>query len=227
MLSILLFGYFPGLITIVVVIVMALIRYYNQASDKSDHDVQIEERRKAELKRLLESRRERVDLEEFDETEFWKIIDNVVERAKDGYQFKLGLFRDTLSQKEPDELIRLDNLYHRLLLENLNYDLTAASTLFFKNSDMQFTILLMNIFMFRGEVFFKNACHNPALLIGKEFNNIEIRTIEDLISDVYTAKTHNLIPTRPPLAEPFKMPGAEWQEKDLPTRYQALWDALA
>lgn len=227
MLSVLLFSYFPGLITIVVLVIVALFRFLNAAGTKSQDEHYLDEIRKENLKRLLETREERTDLEEFDEEEFWKIIDTVQRRAKDGYTFHLGIFRDVLSQKEPAELIKLDNLYHRLMLENLSHDLTAASTLLFKSTSLEFTFVLMNLSIFRGEVFFKNACHNPNLIIGKSFSHIETRTIEDLISDVYTRKTRRLIPTRPEPAEPFEMPGEPWQEKDLPSRYPELWDAFA
>lgn len=189
---------------------------------KSDENVELSEKHRA--KKLIEEREERVDLTEIDESEFWEIMDQVHRRSKTSFKNSMGVFKDLIKKYTPEELVRLDNLLLRLFKENVNYDINAASCIIFKTSDWGATLLLMNLLMTRGEVFFKQACLNPNLIIGKEFTDIEGRVFQDVISDVYSAKTIKLIPEIIlDDHEELDIPGEKWSDKELPSRYQELW----
>lgn len=219
--------YFPGMATLIIIALIVGYRFLIQNPGKKNEELRAwEAQRRDELKRMLENRQERTLLDEFDEDAFWEIIDKIQTRAKDGYNFHLGLLRDYMANFSPSELIRLDNLMHRLLMENISRDLTAASTIIFKNSDIRFTILLMNILIFKGQFFFRNACVNPNLIIGKELTGLEDRIISDVIADVYTRKTRELIPEIPEPETPHEIEGDPWTQNQLPSRYRELWEAF-
>ncbi|MCZ4409011.1 DUF4240 domain-containing protein [Cryomorphaceae bacterium 1068] len=220
--------YFPGSFALLVLLVLTVFRHIQAKKQQSEEASYQEEVRKKELTRIIETREERTNDQKFSEERFWKMIDDTTSRAKDGYTFQLGVLRDKLSNLEKDELIELDNLYSFLIEENINQDLTATTAIIFGDGSPSAAILLMNLFIMQGEVFFKNACHNPNLIIGKSFNALEGRTIQDLIADLYFKKTSTLIPLRPDNDEEgFKIPGKPWKQKELPSRYPELWEAFA
>lgn len=189
---------------------------------KSDEMFLLNEKHR--LKKLIEEREEREDFTEIEETEFWKMMDEVQSRSKASFKNSMGVFNDLIKKYSPEELIQLDNLLTRLFKDNLNYDIYAASRIIFKTPDLGATVLLMNLLMTRGEVFFKNACINPNLIIGKQFTDIDGRIFQDIVSDMYSEKTIKLIPeVIVSDDEEFIIPGVKWTEKELPSRYQELW----
>lgn len=196
-----------------------IINRENRQSDEiMDHE------RKLNAKKLLEERAERMDFSEIEESEFWDIMDEVQSRSKTSFKNSMGVFKDLIKKYSAEELIRLDNLLSRLFKENVNQDIYAASRIIFKTPDLGATLLLMNLLMTRGEVFFKQACYNPNLIIGKEFTDIDGSVFQDIISQVYSAKTLKLIP-EVIYPEDFilKIPGQECTDKELPSRYEELW----
>lgn len=177
-----------------------------------------------EMKTLIEEREERENFTQFPEPQFWMLMDEVYERSQSSFKNSMGVFKDLIKPLNPNELIQLDNLLMHLFKENLNYDIYAASRIVFKTPDLGATLLLMNLLMTRGEVFFNNACLNPNLIIGKTFKDIDGRVFEDVVAEVYLAKTKKLIPeVIPPEDFELKISGKKWTEKELPSRYNELW----
>jgi len=219
--------YFPGSIALLFFLVLTIVRHVRSKSEQNELDVYQDDVRKSELQNLLENREDREILEPYSEEEFWALIDKVTERAKPGYTFQLGVLRDRLSQMSPDDLVRVDNLYQKLIFENISHDLTAAAAIIFKRGDLPTAVLLMNLFIMQGEVFFKNACQNPTLLIGKQIANLEARGLDDIISDLYLRKTGKLIPLSPEPEEPLVLSGEPWKERELPSKYAELWQTFA
>ncbi len=219
--------YFPGSLALLAVLAITIVRHIRSKQEQSDAVVYQEELRKRELQKLLESRQERCILEAYPEAEFWDMIQKATDRAKPGYTFQLGVLRDMFSVQTPDDLIRLDNLYQKLITENISYDLTAAAAIIFKNGNIPTAILLMNLFIMQGEIFFKNACLNPNLIIGKRLDHIEGRGLDDLLADLYLRKTGVLIPLIPDPEIPFELAGKPWRQSELPSRYAELWQAFA
>ncbi len=219
--------YFPGSVALLVLLGITIVRHIQNKQEQSDAEAYQEEVRKLELQKLLESREERSLLEMYPEMEFWALIEKATKRAKPGYTFQLGVLRDIFSIHIPDDLIRIDNLYQKLITENISHDLTAAAAIIFKNGNIPTAVLLMNLFMMKGEVFFKNACHNPDLIIGKKIEHIEGRGLDDLLADLYYRKTGKLIPLLPDPDTPFELAGQPWKQRELPSRYAALWQAFA
>lgn len=195
----------------------------NRENKKSDEMMNYQ--RKLQAKKLYEEREERTDLSEMAEEEFWEIMDAVHKRSKKSFKNSIGVFNDLIKKYSPEELIQLDNLLIRLFKENVNQDIYAASRIIFHVDDLGATLVLMNLLMTRGEVFFKQACQNPNLIIGKEFTDIEGRVFQNVVADRYFSETLKLIPeiVLDENEEPLEIPGEKWTEKDLPTRYQELW----
>lgn len=207
-------------------VIVRLIQYLLTRSENKKSDDKMDLIRKHEIKTLIEEREERLDRSEMDEAQFWDIMDKIHNRSKTSFKKSTGVFKDIIYKFSPEELIQLDNLLLRLFREYINYDIYAASTIIFKTADLGATIRLMNLLMTRGEVFFKNACLNPNLIIGKEFKDIDSRDFNDVIANVYFLKTSKLIPEVIYLEdEELIIPGDPWTEKSLPSRYEELWFA--
>ena len=151
-------------------------------------------------------------------------MEEIQSRSKSNFKNSMGVFNDLIKKYSAEDLIRLDNLLSRLFKDNINQDICAASRIIFKSSDLGATLLLMNLLMTRGEVFFNQACYNPNLIIGKEFTDIDGRVFQDIISQVYAAKTLKLIPeVIYPDHYVLEIPGQECTDKELPSRYEELW----
>lgn len=207
-------------------VIVRLIQYLLTRSENKKSDDKMDLIRKHEIKTLIEEREERLDRSEMDEAQFWDIMDKIHNRSKTSFKKSTGVFKDIIYKFSPEELIQMDNLLLRLFREYINYDIYAASTIIFKTADLGATIRLMNLLMTRGEVFFKNACFNPNLIIGKEFKDIDSRDFNDVIANVYFLKTSKLIPEVIYLEdEELIIPGEAWTEKSLPSRYEELWFA--
>jgi|GEM_PF-4374591 len=207
-------------------VIVRLIQYLLTRSENKKSDDKMDLIRKHEIKTLIEEREERLDRSEMDEAQFWDIMDKIHNRSKTSFKKSTGVFKDIIYKFSPEELIQMDNLLLRLFREYINYDIYAASTIIFKTADLGATIRLMNLLMTRGEVFFKNACLNPNLIIGKEFKDIDSRDFNDVIANVYFLKTSKLIPEVIYLEdEELIIPGEAWTEKSLPSRYEELWFA--
>lgn len=218
--------YFPGSVTLLILLGLTALRHIRANKEQSEIADYHEEIRKKELKRIVETRQERQTKEKFPEEHFWKMIDDTVSKAKEGYTFRLGVLRDKFSTLQNEELIELDNLYDGLIQENINHDISAATAIIFGDGSTDATVLFMNILLMEGEVFFKNACHNPNLIIGKSFAAIEGRTIKVLIADLYLRKTGMLIPETAEEVK-FEITGEPWKQKELPSKYPELWEAFA
>ncbi len=210
-----------------VVIALSLYRYFKWQRENEEIDIRHEENRKKQLKELIEQREERSVTEEYDEKEFWSLIDKIRYRSKESYKNHLGLLKDYLSKFSSNDLIKLDNLVNRLCRNAVNQDLYAASTIIFKTSELSAVFLLMSIFMTRGEVFFKQASLKPDFIIGKNITDVEDQIISDVIAEVYFTKTNKLIPLPAPEDDELELPGEKWAEKDLPSRFQKLWMEFA
>jgi len=218
------------IITIALILFGGLVAYY-QRKDREEQMEYFQEHqeieRKNKLKDLIENRETRTSTAEFNENEFWELIDRIRDRSGDNYANHLGLFKDFLDKYTPEQLIELDTLANRLFTEYINTDLRGAATIIFKNSELSFTYLLMGIFLSRGEVFFKQACGNPDLIIGKQIDQIDGRIITDIIADIYLIKSGKLMPYMPESDEEIKIEGEPWTERDLPSRFSKLWEAYA
>jgi hypothetical protein len=196
---------------------------------RKDEDQKVEQsqdqRRKDELKDLFENREERTLMEEFDEDSFWLLVDNAATRSGSNYKNFMGVMKDLLSKKSPEDLLKIDNLLYRLITNGISYDLTAASSIIFKDSN--YVEVLLNLFISKGEVFFKNAFNKPELIIGKNFNDVVDTTISSVIGELYYKKTNSFIPTLKESEEQVELKGEPWRDKDLPSRYPELWQAFA
>ncbi len=190
---------------------------------KGEEQIDIE-RQKDDYTRMVKSQKDREINTSFDEDEFWDILEGVINRSGKSYRNFLGLFKDKVRILSEEELITLDNLLLKLYRENLTHDLYAASTIIFKSEDLINSYLLMNVFMTKGRVFFKQACKSPELVLGKSFEDVDGRLINDVLSELYFAKTKELMPI--PVEEEWDIPGEKWKFRDLPDKYPELWAAF-
>jgi hypothetical protein len=195
---------------------------YNISKNDEEYYIREEKNRKDKLKKLIEERDFRVDFKEYNEEAFWEIIQKAQNRGGNSYKNNLGLLKDYLTELSPKELIQVDNLIERLFKDFINQDLYATSNIIFKTNDLSGTYLLMSIFMCRGEVFYKNACLNPNLIIGKEIIDFDGRIITGVIEELYVIKTNKLIPL-PETNTNFEIKGVSWTQKELPSKYSELW----
>ncbi len=196
---------------------------YRFKKEDQEAEALFEKNRKSELKKLFTEREERTDNSEYDEQKFWKLIDKINNRSKGNYKNFNGLLRDELNSLEHEEIVQLDNLIDRMFHERYSYDLLYASYIIFKKSDLDGVNLLMSILAFKGEVFFKNACINTDLLMGKLItNNKDDRILFDLTSEAYAIKTNKLIPI--PKTKELVLKGVEIEEKEIPNKYSNLWN---
>jgi hypothetical protein len=221
--------YIPGTLGLIIVagaLILYLFRQYRP--HKTEEAQYAEQVRKSELARVISTRKDRELLECMEEDKFWELIEKSRGRAKPGYKSRLGVLSLILSnQMNEEDLLRFDNLHMKLIRENINFDLRGASTIIFGNEGIDFTVLLMNIFMFEGEVFFKNASINPNLFIGKQVEEVIGQTIEETVAELYFKKTNNLIPVYKSEEGNREIDGEPWEPKDLPSRYPELWEAFA
>lgn len=213
-------------IWVFIVLAVIIINYYRNKKTDVEFELKQKQNRKDILKYQIENREIRTDFEEFDEDEFWNLIDKSSENCRGSYKNQLGLLMDYFRKYESNEIIRLDNLVNRLYRDFINQDLLAASYIIFKTSDISATYLLMSVFMSKGRVFYKNACINPNLIIGKELNEINNITLPDTIAEIYKRKTDFLIPL-PIQDEEFEIKGDKWSERELPSKYSELWNSFA
>ncbi|AEV33900.1 hypothetical protein Oweho_2943 [Owenweeksia hongkongensis DSM 17368] len=190
---------------------------------KGEEQIDID-RQKDDYTRMVKSQKDREIVARFDEDRFWNIIEEVLERSGSSYRNFLGLFKDKVRTLPEEEIIMLDNLLIKLYRENLTFDLYAASTIIFKSEDLINSYLLMNVFMTKGRVFFKQACKSPELVLGKSFEDVDGRLINDVLSELYFAKTKELMPI--PVDEEWDIPGEKWKFRDLPEKYPELWAAF-
>jgi len=209
-------------------LVFAYQMYLRFNPHKTEEAAYIEEQRKKEVTRIVSSRKDRKLTECLKEEAFWQFIESTRKSAKDTYKSRIGVLRDKLSNKlDPEGLIKFDNRYNAIIEENISQDILAAATIIFGEKNPYLAVLLLNIFMFEGEIFFKNACVNPDLIIGKDIKEFNTETVDGHVADLYFRKTNQLIPIYKPEEKEFKIPGEEWLERDLPKRYPILWDAFA
>ena len=192
---------------------------------KSDREAEeiLKKTRKTELKKIFTEREKRIDNTEFDETRFWSVIDRVRVKNNNSYKKFNGLLRDEISSLKTDEIIQLDNFISRLFSERYSYDLLYASYIIFNRSDIDGINLLMSVLVSKGEVFFKNACINTDLLLGKFItNNEDDRILFDLTIEAYAIKTNKLIPI--PTQKELVLKGIEIDENEIPNKYSSLWN---
>lgn len=216
----------PVVIGLVLVAVATfLYQYHTKGVAEQDQEIRQERKRKENLKALVENRKVREDETLFDEENFWKIMANIQGRCRESYKNALGLFKDKLNHYSAEELLTIDNLIHSLNERFINYDIMAASEIIL-GLNTNSTIILMHALMIKGEVFYKNACISPNLIIDKKIEDIIPTNYHDIIAEVYYRKTGELIPE---LADnsPIEIPGEAWDQRDLPTRYSELWEAFA
>ncbi|MEM9023469.1 MAG: DUF4240 domain-containing protein [Bacteroidota bacterium] len=216
------------MITLVIgLILIFAISFYFRRKDVQTMEDGFERRRKETLAHLIENRETRTLDYEFDEAEFWTLIERIGKRSKQSYKNSVGLFKDFIGKYDAAELIGLDNLLVRLYKEYVTQDVCAAAAIILSSTEPSTTLLLMNVLISRGEVFFKQACHNPNLIIGKAITDIENITYADMIAEVYFLKADKFIPLVAEAELAFEIPGEPWAEKDLPSRYRELWMAFA
>ena len=193
--------------------------------EKGDREADelFEKNRKSELKKLFTEREVRIDKTEFDEVKFWNLVREVNKKSNNNYKNFNGLFFDKITSLEVADIIQLDNLIYRLFSERYSYDLLYASYIIFKKGDLDGVNLLMNVFLSRGEVFFKNACINSNLCLKKDITyNEDERIMFDLINEAYVIKTNKLIPTQ--IVKDIVLKGEPVEEKEIPIKYSELWN---
>ena len=212
---------------LVLIIAFHIVRIYlgktKFENDEKEAEQLFEKNRKAELKKLITEREVRVDETEFDENKFWILVDKVNQKCNNDYKKFNGLLRDKINSLTTDEIVQLDNLIERLFSERYSYDLLYTSYIIFKKGDIDGMILLMSVFLSKGQVFFKNACLNTNLCLGKEINyNEDERVIFDLTSEAYAIKKNKFIPLTKP--KELVLKGEVTEEKEIPIKYSELWN---
>ena len=216
--------------TITVLFVLAIagvITYLAQKKDDKTFEEHREEVRKEDFKRLVTQIEDREDLSEYDENDFWELVDKINDRSNENQHNFLGVFKDLIFQFPPEKLVQLDNLILGLYKRHLTYEVTGATWIVFKQSDIMLSFLMMNLMMIKGPVFFKNACLNPDLLIGKSFDGIDGRIFNGIIEEVYFLKENQYIPSHPTDLSSFKPHGNPWKQNQLPSRFPKLWAEFA
>ena len=196
---------------------------YRFIQESKEADELYEKNRKSELKKIFTERENRKDYSEFDEIRFWNLVREVSIKSKGNYKNFIGLFRDEVISLKKEEIIQLDNLIDRLFFERYSYDLLYTSYIILKKGDIEAIELLMSIFVSKGEVFFKNACINTDLCLGKNItNNKEDRVLFDLTNEAYVIKTNKLIPISK--KRELELKGDLIEEKEIPKKYSNLWN---
>ena len=199
-----------------------LIRFFIEEKRKKGVNRRIKEQEKIELEELLRNRENRIDQSEFSEDSFWELIDDIFSRSGNHYRNFLGVFRDKISKFSPEELIRIDNLINRLFISNIHYDIWAASRIVFKEPKLGGALMLMNVMMINGRIFFYQACLNPNLLLGKEFTHIDGRFFNDIIAEEFYRKTGKLIPVEMDEQE-LIVAVVPCEDDELPSKFPDLW----
>lgn len=200
--------------------------YKNQSQKEEDQEF---ENRQAETfknfqRQIIENQEEREDFEQFNEDEFWEIVDAVRKKSRDSYKNYNGLLKDQLMKLEPDQLVHLDNLIQNFFIDRYSHDLFAASYILFKRADIEMVNFLMSYLISKGRVFFKQASLDINLLVGKEIKIDDPRSILDVIQEVFVYKTGTLMPYIK--MDQIEIKGESWEQKELPSRYSEFWNAF-
>lgn len=211
-------------IFLVLIIAIAVIRHFLQKETDKQDMVDDHIRQKQEFTEVIQTQKDRENNDLFDEDRFWEIIESVSARSGTHYRNFLGLFKDKISSLSPDELIEMDNLLLKFYRDNLTQELCAAGAIVFKSENIGSAYLLMNVFIIKGRVFFKQACKSAELIIGKEITEVDGRLFNDVLAEVYFGKTKELMPI--PAEEHWEIPGERWQFRDLPTKFPELWNSF-
>ncbi|AOW21607.1 DUF4240 domain-containing protein [Urechidicola croceus] len=210
---------------IIFTVIVLLIHYFKNKKLKEEDskiDDKIDAHRRKELKKIIENRKERRIIEEYNEDDFWVIIDKFSDRSRENYKNHLGLIKDELNKCQPEKLIKIDNLLNRFYKDFLSHELTAAAFIIFGSSDIKGTYVLMNFLMTKGRVVFKSNCLNPNLIVGKNLDTVVGWTLSDIISEIYINKTKELIPIAKKV-NINEIKGEVWTEDQLPSKFPQLW----
>ncbi len=212
-----------GLIILFSIVILVIEIIADKKKKQQDHKEEL-----FSLYKKIKNRKPRIIITEADEKDFWNMIEKINTRSNNNYFNSLGLFKDYITNYSPKELIELDNLYIRLIRENINQNICAAAAIIFKSNENKedHTLLLMNILMTNGQVFFNQACNNPNLIIGKEFTDLRNRLYNDVIHELYLNNTKEIIPKFDDETLNFDIPGEKWDYEDLPIMYNELWRAF-
>ena len=207
--------------------IAGIITYLAQKKDDEDFAEYREQKRKDELTELVVKSEDREDLTEYNEDDFWALIERIDKRSQGNQHNSLGVLKDLLFQFSPQKLIQLDNLIVGLYKRHLTFEVTGATWIIFKQKEIILSLLLMNLMMLKGRVFFKNACLNTELLIGKSFQGIEARLFNNVIEEVYFQKTNSFIPSHPDELNILEPKGDPWTLNEVPRRFSNLWKEFA
>ncbi len=189
-----------GTIIFIYIIIRLGIAFYNHIEREND-DIEIKQIQEKifekEKSKLIESQQERTDLEEYNENEFWDLIEEAKSRADDNYSRRVGIIKGKLSTFSAEELIKIDNLIYRLIIDGINLKMLAATKLILNNDDLFYLHQLLSIFMTEGEVFYKNAIYDPDMFHNRSITNLDLRLLQNFPSEIYLDKTKRLLPNIP------------------------------
>ncbi|CAM1345136.1 DUF4240 domain-containing protein [Tenacibaculum amylolyticum] len=202
------------------------INFFKEERESKELDEEILERRNKEFEAIKREQKIREDFTEFDEDDFWEVVDELRLKCKGKYANFYGLFKDHLYKLSNSELVRLHNLLIRLYRDQMNYDVLAAVAIIFKGIDDFRITLFLDVLISQGRVVFKHVSLNVELLLKKdieEFNypNKKLDLLEEAIQEVYFKRFEKLLP-RIENKELIDIKGEVWEEKDLPIRYSKL-----
>lgn len=184
-----------------------------------------EKQRKQQLKEDLENWKFRTDFKEYDEAEFWNLIDFTRKKSKGSYKNQMGLIRDKLKKMSAEEIIKLDNLVISLTKKAFTWDLYAASYIIYKSQNTETLYHLISLLISRGQYVFNNCIVNPNIIINHPIKDVIDITFSDLLGDIYYLKSKKIIPKIKDLE--FQLNGEEWDENEIPGKYPELWEAFA
>ena len=204
------------IIPILIILSIVLFRYI-----KNQKAIEKHQEKKQELTELLKKVKNRENLKEFNESDFWELVDKANKTGGNNYNNKIGVMKSLLRDLSSDQLIELDNLLSRLITSNLSHKIAAASQIIFRSSEFRAMSLLMSFFILKGNNFFQYACQNPELIVEEEIVDFSNETIIDIIEEKYRLKTGELLPE---LDLKIKLSGTPLTLKDYPIQLPKIWE---
>ncbi len=208
-----------------IIICSGVYQFVKRQKEDKEADEYYDQRRKSDLKKLLENRKTRENYQLFDKEKFWGLIEDLDQRSSGSYKNQLGLFKDYLIKLTPDQLIELDNLFNQLIRDGINWDVVGASFIILKSSNIETVAILVSWLISKGEVFYNNSILDVNFILKKEIIELTELIHSDIIAEVYYDKTNELLPLT--TEEEIKIDGAKWKESELPSRFSNLWNAYA
>ncbi len=213
------------LILAVVFICLMIYRWWRNTKINEETTEIFENKRKKELKYLIENIEKRKNHKLADEDGFWELISFTKQMSKGNYKNQLGLLRDKFNKMSENEIVEMDNLMSQLYRKGFNWEMLGVSSIIYKDMNPNHLFSLISWIISRGGAFYYDSLANVNFMLKEEYVGYTELRITDVLDEAYYYKTKKFMPESN--MDDFQLEGQEWSMNDLPKRFPKIWDKYA